>query len=122
MKMAETGALHLHDGPEDSGEALRTAIEALLAEPVDVVGIMHSDTSVCAPSLEILRKLWSGPLAAYPHSGHWENPYWNFDSVIGPEHFAEEAQGWIERGAQVIGGCCGIGPEHIALLHDRYFG
>ena len=25
---------------------------------------------------------------------------------------------WIGRGAQIIGGCCGIGPEHIRAIHD----
>ena len=28
-------------------------------------------------------------------------------------HFAED---WVKRGATIIGGCCGIGPEHIAAL------
>ena len=26
---------------------------------------------------------------------------------------------WLWLGAKIIGGCCGIGPEHIALLHQR---
>ena len=35
-----------------------------------------------------------------------------------PAHYARLARRWVERGAQLIGGCCGIGPEHIAEL-DR---
>ena len=26
------------------------------------------------------------------------------------------ARDWVERGASIIGGCCGIGPEHISAL------
>ncbi len=26
---------------------------------------------------------------------------------------------WCRLGATIIGGCCGIGPEHIATLHER---
>ncbi len=87
-----------------------------------LVGIMHSDVTACSPSLEILRTLWDGPIAAYPHSGHWENPYWNFASVMPPEAYLKEARGWVERGATVIGGCCGIGPAHIETLHRQLLG
>jgi S-methylmethionine-dependent homocysteine/selenocysteine methylase len=33
-----------------------------------------------------------------------------------PEGYAEFARRWTDAGASIIGGCCGIGPEHIALL------
>jgi len=26
------------------------------------------------------------------------------------------ARDWVARGAGIVGGCCGIGPEHIAEL------
>ncbi|HWL68464.1 MAG TPA: homocysteine S-methyltransferase family protein [Geminicoccus sp.] len=34
----------------------------------------------------------------------------------GPVRYLELARGWIGAGASVIGGCCGIGPEHIRGL------
>ncbi len=37
-------------------------------------------------------------------------------SEITPEHYAEFAQSWIDAGASIIGGCCGIGPAHIKKL------
>ena len=40
-------------------------------------------------------------------------PNWQFIDMISPEDFAAEARQWIEAGAQVVGGCCGIGPDHI---------
>jgi S-methylmethionine-dependent homocysteine/selenocysteine methylase len=27
--------------------------------------------------------------------------------------------GCVELGAQIVGGCCGIGPEHIRALSER---
>lgn len=29
------------------------------------------------------------------------------------------AQQWRRKGASLIGGCCGIGPDHIALLAEK---
>ena len=30
--------------------------------------------------------------------------------------YAHHVSTWLERGATVVGGCCGTGPEHIARL------
>jgi len=35
-----------------------------------------------------------------------------------PEGYLAFARDWRARGASIIGGCCGIGPEHIAALRD----
>lgn len=36
--------------------------------------------------------------------------------LIDPEAYAACATRWARRGATVIGGCCGIGPEHMAAV------
>ncbi len=41
---------------------------------------------------------------------------WGFDGVIRPEHYATNATRWLESGVQLIGGCCGTRPDHIAPL------
>jgi S-methylmethionine-dependent homocysteine/selenocysteine methylase len=46
-------------------------------------------------------------------------PNWQFIDTVSPEAFAAEAEQWLELGAQLIGGCCGITPEHIRLLKER---
>src|ERR1700712_3760571 len=33
-----------------------------------------------------------------------------------PPSYLRWANDWIEQGASIVGGCCGIGPEHIAAL------
>ncbi len=39
--------------------------------------------------------------------------------MISPEDFAAEVNRWLGMGAQLIGGCCGIGPEHVWRLKER---
>ena len=33
-----------------------------------------------------------------------------------PQRYAEFVQEWLKMGAQIVGGCCATGPEHIAAL------
>ena len=85
----------------------------------DVVIVMHSEVEYILPSLEVMKEKWDGPIGAYAHSGYWSRPNWNFDAVISPENYLWEAEGWVGAGARLIGGCCGIGPEHIRLLSEN---
>ncbi len=63
-----------------------------------------------------LRDFTELPLGAYPNLGHMVGSQWHFDEHIGPAEYAQRALSWREEGAQVIGGCCGTTPEHIAAL------
>jgi len=35
---------------------------------------------------------------------------------LDPETYAAFAADWLAAGASIVGGCCGIGPAHIARL------
>ncbi len=63
-----------------------------------------------------LRDFTELPLGAYPNLGHMVGTQWHFDEHIGPAEYAQQALSWREEGAQVIGGCCGTTPQHIAAL------
>ena len=39
---------------------------------------------------------------------------------ITPERYADFAAEWIDMGATIIGGCCEVGPAHIAELKRRF--
>lgn len=78
-------------------------------------GIMHSDINITQPGLDIVRDTWTGPLMAYPESGHFKMPEWQFSDLT-PEEFAEICCGWVDNGVQIIGGCCGVSVDHIAAL------
>ena len=64
--------------------------------------------------LSWLRDFTGLPLGAYPNLGHLAGPLWRFDEAVGPAEYAELARGWRAEGAQVVGGCCGTTPEHMA--------
>ena len=36
-----------------------------------------------------------------------------------PLHYISWVRDWVARGATIVGGCCGIGPEHIRLLREQ---
>lgn len=38
---------------------------------------------------------------------------------LGPEAYANLVMGWIDQGATIVGGCCEVGPDHIAELARR---
>jgi len=38
---------------------------------------------------------------------------------LNPEAYAGHAERWIELGATIVGGCCEVGPDHIAELGRR---
>lgn len=103
----------------DSEHTLAEALEQIPSLGVSVVSIMHTLTEDAPPALREVTERWSGPVGAYPHSGEFIMPNWQFIDMISPEDFAAAAQEWLEMGVQLIGGCCGIGPEHIRLLRER---
>jgi S-methylmethionine-dependent homocysteine/selenocysteine methylase len=38
---------------------------------------------------------------------------------LDPAAYAAFALGWVEAGATIVGGCCEVGPDHIAVLRER---
>ena len=88
----------------------------LLDARVSAASIMHSRADLVEPAIEQLRSQWNGPIVVYPDSGHFEMPQWNFNDVMTPDAFAGYAKRWRDLGCFAVGGCCGLGPEHIAQL------
>ncbi len=41
---------------------------------------------------------------------------------LGPEEYAEFAEAWVAAGATIVGGCCEVGPAHIAEIARRFGG
>jgi S-methylmethionine-dependent homocysteine/selenocysteine methylase/SAM-dependent methyltransferase len=66
-----------------------------------------------------LRDFTDMPLGVYPNLGYLTSDGWRFDRKITGEEYAAMALQWREEGAQIIGGCCGVGPELIAAARER---
>ena len=84
-----------------------------------LVAIMHSEIDDTGPGLTCARRVCEAPLGAWPNCGTIEPPDWQFTDVATPESFADIATQWVEEGVKVIGGCCGLGPEHIRAVTER---
>ncbi len=69
-----------------------------------------------------LRDFTELPLGVYPNLGHLVGWRWRFDDRIGPSEYADLARQWREEGAQIIGGCCGTTPDHIAAVAEAMAG
>jgi len=63
-----------------------------------------------------LRDFTDLPLGVYPNLGYHTNDGWSFDRSVGPKDYAELCAGWVQEGAQIVGGCCGVGPEHVEAV------
>ncbi len=79
---------------------------------------MHAKPEVILDATEIIRGHFAGPIGAYAETGDWEPPNWVFGGLT-PDQYLQQAIAWADRGAQLIGGCCGTGPEHIRVLAGR---
>ncbi len=89
--------------------------------PVDLVGIN------CGRSLEEnlenlveLRKattkpIWFKPNAGLPHLDSLGKTQYD----ITPQGMGSLVPSWMSAGAQIIGGCCGTSPEHLAEISAR---
>lgn len=82
----------------------------------DAISVMHSSMNDTSDAMPILFRKWQGTVGVYPESGYFAMPNWQFVDIIEPGDFAARMTGWIDDGALIAGGCCGIGPEHIAAL------
>ncbi len=94
------------------------AAQALEELGVDMVGIN------CGRSLEDnlanLRELrgatrlpiWFKPNAGLPVTDSAGKPAYS----VTAEDMGKSAEAWIEAGAQVVGGCCGTSPAHLAAI------
>ncbi|MBI3978135.1 MAG: homocysteine S-methyltransferase family protein [Chloroflexi bacterium] len=78
----------------------------------------------CLPAVSVygvlpwLRQATALPLGAYANTGRFVNPGWDFSMADTPEEYAAHARVWVQEGAQIVGGCCGTMPAHIAAVAE----
>jgi S-methylmethionine-dependent homocysteine/selenocysteine methylase len=109
--------------PDDSGviclrngEPLIDALDYIDNCEVDMINIMHTEVEYVDASLDALKSHWKGPFGVYAHSGQFIDNKIIFSGTISPEDYCAAAILWADKGAQIIGGCCGIEPRHIDQL------
>ena len=78
--------------------------------------VAHSDIKATREAIKILKRIHKGTVGAYPNNGYFEKPNWKLVDNISPSNYLEEAKSWVANGAQIIGGCCGVGPDKIKAI------
>ncbi|MCH8806467.1 MAG: homocysteine S-methyltransferase family protein [Planctomycetes bacterium] len=104
-----------------NGERLVDAVAAI--EPFDplAVGLNCIPPAGMTAHLPRLRQATERPLAAYAHIGNPEPILgWSFSSDISPKAYADHARCWLDAGVNIVGGCCGTGPDHIRAVRALF--
>lgn len=114
----DDGRLFLGVHGKRGSESIVDAIEAVSSSNVSMVFIMHSQPEYTGSGLSELKPLISVPMGVYAHTGRYVGTEWLTDEDLSPQEYATQARGWVNQGAQVVGGCCGTTPEHIQALKD----
>ena len=99
-------------GPE--GDAFGRAARRFEEMGVGALAINCVPPDHVTGMLSWLRDFTDLPLGAYPNLGYLSAAGWRHELSIGGDEYAKLALTWRDEGAQLIGGCCGVGPEHLA--------
>eukprot|EP01065_Artemidia_motanka_P052815 TRINITY_DN9633_c0_g2_i1.p1 TRINITY_DN9633_c0_g2~~TRINITY_DN9633_c0_g2_i1.p1 ORF type:complete len:754 (+),score=132.03 TRINITY_DN9633_c0_g2_i1:108-2369(+) len=101
--------------------SVRDAV-SLFTDSPNVVGVNvhHTKLPFVLPTLRAVRDAgWTGPLGCYPDHGTFRHPHWEHEHLSARD-LAEAAERWVEEcGVQLVGGCCGVGPQHIREMSNR---
>lgn len=98
------------------GVPLAEMLAAIDPAEIPLMSIMHTDVADIDACLDVVEQHWSGLVGVYAHSGVYRDGGWTTEDTITPDDFAARNMAWLSRDVRLVGGCCGIRPEHIAAL------
>jgi S-methylmethionine-dependent homocysteine/selenocysteine methylase len=107
------------DGRLLSGETLNDAVPRVVRHGVAAVIVNCSPAPTIAAALPELRSLTDLPIGGYANLGVAEPTVgWSADASVSGDDYARSVAEWLDLGAQLVGGCCGTRPEHIAAVRN----
>jgi len=101
------------------GESPADVAKTLLGAGADIVGMncgRGPDRAIVI--IREMRAVTGAPLIAYPNAGL---PITKGDTTtyeLGPEAMAKDYPALLDAGCNIVGACCGSGPEHIRLIAE----
>lgn len=99
------------------GASISDAFAELQALGADVVGFnCRSGPNGIMRAMDSVNGAVSLPYSVYPNAGIPDYVDGKYTYSAGPDYFAECARKFADRGARIIGGCCGTTPEHVAAM------
>ncbi|MEM9716033.1 MAG: homocysteine S-methyltransferase family protein [Pseudomonadota bacterium] len=112
-----------------SGEALSDVLPFVQRYALDAVLINCSTPEAVTQAMPIIAG-WNTPFGAYANGfTKITEEFLVVQQVVddlkartdlGPEAYADFVAQWVDMGATIIGGCCEVGPDHIAELKRRF--
>jgi methionine synthase I (cobalamin-dependent)/5,10-methylenetetrahydrofolate reductase len=117
----------LPDGTTKFGDDVVGAFKSLTASGADVVGLNCNLGPKETYDIIAERVLADPPagkwyLSVMPNAGYPANVGGRAVFGATPEYFGEYAPLFVELGANVVGGCCGTTPRHIAAVAEAVAG
>jgi methionine synthase I (cobalamin-dependent)/5,10-methylenetetrahydrofolate reductase len=103
------------EGRLPSSLPILQAFRELMRLGASVVGV----NCVTGPHamVRILRRIPADFLiSAFPNAGYPRYHEGRFLYNTAPEYFGKASREFVEQGARLIGGCCGVGPQHIRQM------
>jgi len=109
-----------------AGDNIISAAQAAQDNGAEALLFNCSQVEEMTPALKILQEMaLSIPYGAYANSfapidgtKRANGDLTDIREEMTPDHYAQFAQEWVNHGATLIGGCCGITPEHIKCLSE----
>lgn len=97
------------------GEKIEQAIERIAAQSAVVAVGLNCSTGPAGMlnSIERIHQVTDKPLSVMPNAGLPREIEGRTLYMSTPEYMAEYAKRFYEKGAKIIGGCCGTTPDHI---------
>jgi homocysteine S-methyltransferase len=100
------------------GQRFGECVDQLGDHPqIAAIGINCTSPNYIPPLIREAKRMTEKPILVYPNSGETydaEKNHWNGDPVV--DSFGEQARGWYDAGARLIGGCCRTTPEDIKVI------
>ncbi len=97
---------------EDAADAFALArgVDEIIA-----VGVNCTDPAGIAAAVEVAAAASGKPVVVYPNSGEsWDA---RARGWLGEPDFTDsDVAGWVASGARLVGGCCRVGPEQVAVI------
>jgi len=106
------GARLWSGAPVEEAAAVANASPGVVAVGVNCTAPEHVEDLVAR-----MRSVTAKPIVAYPNSGEgWDAAARRWKPGVSPRVDPAAARRWIHAGAAIVGGCCRVTPEQIALL------
>jgi S-methylmethionine-dependent homocysteine/selenocysteine methylase len=112
-----------------SGEPVAAAVRAALDLGAEAVLFNCSQPEVMGAAVSAAVAIAAGsmPIGVYANAfppqradADANGDILDIRADLTPTGYLGWARDWVARGASIVGGCCGIGPEHIAALRAAF--